>query len=311
MVFKELFAPATPYANYELVPSEIAKITPAIVKDFHRRFYVPKNATVVIAGDVEPEAATALAERVFGGWAGADPPKVEFPAATKETRRHVIVANRPKSVQSDVFVVGLGPARNSAEWPQIRVANQIVGGGVASRLFLDVREQRSLAYSAYSRILELAHGEQPVVAYAGTETSKTGLAVQGLLENLEKVSRAGVTPQETETARRYLSDIFAIRMETIGAIADLVVEADTLGLPDGYWDTYRAAVRSVGPAEAGSAAGKVFHADRAIVVVAGDADAIVPALSHFGEVTVVDPEHEFKVVKSVPENKNASLEPTK
>ncbi len=308
MVFRELFAPSTPYANYELVPSEIAKVNLATVRDFHKRFYVPKNATVVIAGDVAPAEATALAEKVFGGWAGADPPKVEFQTTTRETKRHVVIAHRPKSVQSDVFVASLGPARTSADWPQLRVANQIMGGGVASRLFLDVREQRSLAYSAYSRVLELAHSDLPVVAYAGTETSKTGLAVQGLVDNLEKMPASGVTDQETETARRYLSDVFAIRMETIGSIADMVVEADTLSLPDGYWDSYRMAVRGVHAAEAGAAAAKLFHADRAVVVVAGDADIIGPSLTHFGDVTVVDPAHEFKVIKSLPENKNASIE---
>ena len=183
-----------------------------------------------------------------------------------------------------------------------------MGGGVAGRLFLDVREQRSLAYSAYSRVLELAHGQEPVVLYAGTETKKTGLAVQGLIDNLEKIEASGVSAQETETARRYLSDVFAIRMETIGSIADMIVEADELHLPDGYWDVYRAAVRGTDNTRASAAAKKLFHADRATVVVAGDADAIGTMLAHFGDVTVIDPEHEFKTMKTIPENKNAVLE---
>ena len=307
LMFRELYTSQNPYANYDLVPSEIAKVLPATVKDFHKRFYVPKNATVVIAGDVSPNAAHELAQKVFGGWIGGDAPKVQFPATIALSKRHVIVAHRPKSVQSDVFIAGLGPTRNSPDWPQIRVANQIMGGGVAGRLFLDVREQRSLAYSAYSRVVELAHAEQPVVLYAGTETAKTGLAAQGLIDNLEKIATAGVTAQETETARRYLSDVFAIRMETIGSIADMVVEADALSLPDGYWDSYRTAVRAIDAQQAGAAATKLFHADRSVLVVAGDADQIAPMLARFGDVTVVDPEQEFKTVKTIPENKDAPL----
>src|ERR1700683_4538559 len=70
---------------------------------------------------------------------------------------HVIVANRPKSVQSDVIVTELLPDRHAPNWPADRVALQVLGGGPTGRLFLDVREKRSLAYRADARYLELAH----------------------------------------------------------------------------------------------------------------------------------------------------------
>ena len=73
-----------------------------------------------------------------------------------------------------------------------------------------------------------------------------------------------------------------------------------LGLPDGYWDTYRAALRATDPAEAAAAAQRIFHPGKALVVVAGDADVIAEPLAHFGEVTVVDPEREFQTVKTIP-----------
>ena len=84
----------------------------------------------------------------------------------------------------------VAPPRSSQDYPDLSVANQVLGGGVASRLFGDVREQRSLAYSTGSRILEVAQGKEPIFAYAGTATKKTGLAVQGILENLDKMAEA-------------------------------------------------------------------------------------------------------------------------
>jgi zinc protease len=298
-VFRELYPEGSPYASYGALPADIAKITPAAVRDFHRRFYVPTSVTVVIAGDVTDALATSLVTSAFGGLAGGPPPKVDFPEKAAAARRRVIVLHRPKSAQSDVFVVGMGPPRSTPEWAETRVCNQILGGGMASRLFADVREQRSLAYSAYSRVVELAHGAQPVLAYAGTQTEKTADAVLGLLENEERIVASGVTEDETVGARRYLSDVFAVRMETVGSIANMTAELTTLGLPYDYWDTYRSAVRATAPGAASAAAPKLYHPAAALVVVAGDADAIAPKLARFGEVTVLDPEHQFASMRTL------------
>ena len=99
---------------------------------------------------------------------------------------------------------------------------------------------------------------------------------------------------------RDLSDIFAVRMETIGAIANLVTTQRKLELPDAYWDDYRAALRAVTMQAVADESASVLHADRLLIVVAGDADAIAAPLARFGEVTVVDPEREFAVIRTVP-----------
>ncbi len=294
LVFHELFGDKHPYGHYGLLPSQIARVDGAAVRDFHRRFYVPKATTLVLAGDIDDAAAKSAAEKAFGGWSGGEPPKVDVPPVHQPGRPRVIIAHRKKSVQSDVFVAMVAPPRKTEGWAHVRVANQVLGGGVASRLFSDVREQRSLAYRTNAQIIELSHGEQPLVLYAGTQTEKTKSAVEGLLENVAKMKSAPPTQEETEMARRYLSDIFAIRMETIGAIADLVVTQESFGLPDGYWDAYRKEVRATDAAQAAEAAKKLYDEKKALIVVAGDADAIAPDLAKFGDVTVVDPEKEFK-----------------
>ena len=308
IVQRELFAATSPYAEADVLPSTVAKVSAATVRDFHKRFYVPKNVTVVVAGDIDAAAASATVERAFGAWKGGDPPKVAFPTAIAPSGRRVIILHRPKSAQSDVFVASLLPPRNSADWPAIRVTTQVFGGGATGRLFLDVREQRSLAYSSNAQIIELANGEQPLLSYAGTQTPKTGLAVQGILDNVARMPTEPPTPAEAAVASRFLSDVFAVRMETIGAIADMIVTQSRLGLPDGYWDGYRSAVKKVNDADTKTEASKLFHADRALIVVAGDADLIAAPLTHFGDVTVVDPTKEFQTLKTLPKNESAPLE---
>jgi predicted Zn-dependent peptidase len=299
LVFREIFGAAHPYGTYALLPSMIRRIEGAQIRDFHRRFYVPAATTLVLAGDVDEATARKLADKAFGTWRGAAATPIAV-APPKPVTRKVVVAHRPKSVQSDVFVAMLAPARKSDAWASVRVANHVLGGGVASRLFSDVREQRSLAYRTNAQILELAHGPQPVVLYAGTQTAKTAQAVTGLLENATRIVSSPPTQAETETARRYLSDVFAVRMETLGAIADMVVTQEALGLPERTWDDYRSQLRATTAEEAARAAKSLYAADDALIVVAGDAEHIASSLATFGDVFVVDPEKEFKVLRTLP-----------
>lgn len=301
----ELFGAGHPYASQDAMPSELKKIDRAMVEGFHKKFYVPSNAVLVLAGDIDEATAKDLAQKNFGAWTGGAAPKVEFADPKTPEKTRVVIANRPKSAQSDVFVATTAPDRKSKDWAKLRVANQILGGGVASRLFSDVRESRSLAYNTSSSITELAHGRLPLSLYAGTQTAKTGEAVTGLLENLERMKSNPPSQLETETARRYLSDIFAIYMETVGSIASLVGTAEVLGLPDKYWDEYRKEVRATSAADAAAAAATLFGDARAhaLIVVSGDADTIGPELAKYGEVTVLDPEKDFKTIKTIPQAK--------
>ncbi len=310
---EKLFPAPSPYAVSGLLPREIAAIDLATVHATYKRWFVPRNAEVVIAGDVDPRVARAVVDKAFGGWMGGDAPmlpKTEpAPLVNAGVARpggnplHVIVADRPKSSQSDIYLGVGAPERGTPAWPDFKVATQVLGGGVSGRLFLDVREQRSLAYSASGRLAERAHGHEASILYAGTQTPKTAEAVDGILQNVQKIAAGDIDERETDTARRFLSDVFAVRLETIGAVADTVVGQDQLGLPDGYWDSYREALRHVDSAHANEAARTLFGGAGAgretYLVIAGDAAVIVPTLTRFGEVTVVDPEHDFRVTRTV------------
>lgn len=301
IVFRELYGPAHPYGTFGVVPSEVAKVDLAQIKEFYRKHYVPKGTTLVVAGDIEADAAKSLATRHFGHWQGGPPPAPRPPGTALEAlRRHVVVAHRPRSAQSDVFVALRAPERRTETWAAVRVANHVLGGGVASRLFADVREERSLAYRTSAQIFELRDGPQPLVLYAGTETKKTADAVLGLLDNLARMVSTPPSEAEVEGARRYLGDVLAIRMETIGSIADMVVVEESLDLGPDYYDVYKRKVRATTAADAEAIATHLYLPEHAIVVVSGDADTIAPALARFGDVTVVDPEHDFRPLRTVP-----------
>jgi predicted Zn-dependent peptidase len=309
-LYRELYRLPTgvhPYAQYDATPASLGKLTLADCRSWHKQHFVPKNATLVVVGQVTPAETKAAAERVLGRWQGEAPPKPDFATPLPPDRTSVYVVNRPRSPQAQIYVSTLGPERSSPDWAALRTTNQILGGGVSGRLFLDVREQRSLAYSTSSSVEEVAHGPVPISLSAGTQTAKAGLAVAALLEHVKLISERAPSAEEVATATRYLSDSFLIAMETTGALASMTRRLAVYRLPDDYYDDYRAKVRAVQSAEVKRVAARYFRPGSGVIVVAGDAERLTRPLSRFAAVHVVEPERGFGVDRVVPHDPSAPL----
>jgi zinc protease len=311
ILYRELFDVPTaihPYSRYRALPAELAKLTLADCKAWHKQHMTPKNAILIAAGDIDPDQLAKAAERAFAGWQGEKPEAPRFTEPMPEAERHLYLVDRPGSGQAQVMVGRLGPERQTQDWPSLAVLNQVLGGGVAGRLFLDVREKRSLAYSTGSSVEEPAHSPVPIVLSAGTQTNKAPHAVQALLDNLQRMGQSPPTPAEIETASRYLSDSFLFKTETAGALAEMTAKLSVLSLPDDYYDEYRKAVRTIDGPTAVAKAGKFFANDHVVIVVAGDAEKLSQRLTHFAKVIVIDPQKGFAPGRMFPSNPSQGLD---
>jgi zinc protease len=277
---------AHPYANIDTTAAVVERVRKNDLVGWHRKHFLPNNAFIVAVGDVTSAQVADQATRVFSRWRRGrveEPTYGEIPA---RTAREIVLVDRPESVQS-VFAIGnMAISRESNEWIPLAVANQVLGGSAASRLFMDLREQRSLTYGAYSRIDEAAQ-PAPFRASASVRNEVTAEATSAFVEHLERIVREPAPAAELLDAQRYLSDSFPLRIETAGRIADMVADLRVYGLPDDYWDTYRTQIRAVTPEAALAAAQANIRPDRALFVVVGRASAVLEPLRHYGPVRVV------------------------
>ncbi|HEX3596175.1 MAG TPA: pitrilysin family protein [Polyangiaceae bacterium] len=311
VLYRELFqlpAGVHPYSRFDATPKQLESLSLADCNGWHKRQATPKNSFIVIAGDVDQKVSSQEVERAFGTWSGERPEAAALTAPVPPGALSIFLVDRPSSPQAEVYVATLGPERQSADWPTIRTANQILGGGVAGRLFLDVREKRSLAYRTRSSIEALAHGPSPIILSAGTQTAKAGLALDALLQHFEGMSKGAPTEDETGIATRYLSDVFLVGVDTVGAIANMTTDLAVFGLPADYYDTYRAAVRNITKENVATLASRYFQGGKAVVVVAGDATRLGKPLSHFGAVKVVDAEAGFVTKATLAYDPTAPIE---
>jgi predicted Zn-dependent peptidase len=278
-----------PYGQYDTTEAAVKKLTQKDLLSYHGAHFVPNNAFLVVVGDVSAEQVKAKVTQLFGSWKKKAVSETKYPEPPVRTAREVIVIDRPASVQSQIIIGNLALKRNDPGFIPLTVANQVLGGSAASRLFMDLREKRSLTYGAYSRLDETVDVGS-FRASAAVRTQVTGEALAGFFEHLDRIVKEPAPQPELEAAHRFLADSFPLQIETGDRIAELLADLRVYGLPEGYWDTYRSAIRQVSADDALKAAKANIHPERDLVVVVGRAAEIVPMLEKFGPVRVVDTE---------------------
>ncbi|MEA3246267.1 MAG: pitrilysin family protein, partial [Gemmatimonadota bacterium] len=132
-------------------PASVRAITRADLAAFQERLLRPGNALLVVAGDLSLADARRMAESAFKGWTGPAP-AASGPAAQLPTRTatQIVLVHRPGSVQSNILAGNLTWLPASPRQYGAAIANNVLGGGSDSRLFLILREQKGWTYGAYS-----------------------------------------------------------------------------------------------------------------------------------------------------------------
>jgi zinc protease len=278
-----------PYARIDTTPEAVKRVKRSDLARWHQQHVAPNHAVLVVAGALAPGRVDAAARRAFAGWQARKVPEAAYPAPPKLAERRVILVDRPASVQSVILIGNLAIERTHPDWIALAVANQVLGGSAAARLFMDLREKRSLTYGAYSSVGERVK-VAPFVAYASVRNEVTAEAMRAFAEHLDRIVREPADPSELSDAKRLIVDGFPLDIDTPGKIGDRITTLRVFDLPDDYWDKFRPAIDAVTADEAYTAAARHIHSARSVIVVVGKAADVKPALEAYGPVTVLDTE---------------------
>jgi zinc protease len=286
-----------PYAHTDTNKDVVKKIRKSDLVKWHRKYFAPNNAYLVVVGNATTDDVLAAANKAFRDWSPRKVAPLEYPAPPARNATEIVLVDRPESVQSVIYVGNLALKRTDADYIPLTVANQVLGGSAASRLFMDLREKQSLTYGAYSDVDE-ALQPAPFRAFAAVRNEVTPQAMKGFMNHLLRIRTETTPDAELADAKRFLVDSFPLHIETPAEIAGLVSQLRTYGFPDDYWDGYRSQIQAVTAAQALEAAQKYIRPQAALVVVVGKAAAIKDTLAGYGPVKVIDTEG--KVIVDAP-----------
>ena len=197
---------------------------------FHANRIVPSGLRVVVAGDVEPDAAVAEVTRVFSDWNGpAIEPDIVPPPAPPLGRRMKVIP-MPGKAQSDIGYGFTAVRRLDPRYYAYWLLNNILGQfGLGGRLADNIRERQGMAYYAFSAI-DANVGEGPLVVRAGVDPNNVRRTIEAIDSEVRALAEGGPTTEELEESREALIGSIPRMLETNEGITDFLQTAEFFGL---------------------------------------------------------------------------------
>jgi zinc protease len=247
--------------------SSLKAITRDDLQTQYRSYFVGANAWLVIVGDASLRQARKIAERVIGhlptGQAAVPIPLVSALDAPRQKQ----VAF--PATQTHIILGQPGMRRGDPDYFPLYVGNYILGGGgLVSRLSMEVREKRGLSYSVYSYFLPLRMAG-PLVIGLQTKNAQRDQALKLVRQVISDFVAKGPTEEELNAAKKHITGGFPLRLDSNGKIAENLAVIAFYGLPLTYLDDFIPRIEAVTAEQIRNAFRQRVHPDQMVTVIVG------------------------------------------
>jgi predicted Zn-dependent peptidase len=250
----------------------VAHLTQADLVAFHRQHMRPDNVVVTIVGRITPEVAQAQVEKALGDWQVPDvtPPALTLPSVTATATCSMVAQDTNQAI----VMVGYpaAPVKHPA-YATLKLITTYLGNGLSSRLFVELREKRGLAYDV-SAFYPTRLGLSQFVAYIGTAPENTATALEGLRFEVERLQDTVLSEDELQAAKNKLLGQYALGKQTNAQLAQLLGWYEILGLGVEYDQEFQDRVAAVTVLDAEAVAREFFHTP--YISLLGPEEAIGP-----------------------------------
>lgn len=252
-------------------PETIERITRDDLFGFHNQFFSPNNALLSIVGDFRASEILSLVEHRFGQWTprNVSQPVIVKPLRQKERREKFISM---AAQQANIYLGHLGIERTNADFYALQVLDTILGGGAGftARIPQRLRDELGLAYTTFASITMTA-GIDPgrFVAYIGTSPENTKLAVEGLLNEVQRIVADPVSQNELQDAKDFLTGSFVFAFESSAQIARFLIQATVYDLGFDYGERYPGLIKDISADDIGRVASKYLDTENYTLTVSG------------------------------------------
>jgi zinc protease len=245
---------------------------------WHKQWFSPSNAFLVVAGAVDPKKLQADLGRAFWAWKKtAVPPHPAFKTPTLSGTR-IRLVDKPGQTQTHIRVGQFGIAHDDPRFFDTLVWNWTLGGGdFSSRLMNVVRVAGGKSYGASSTFdRNLDKGSFLVATF--TRNAEAVETTKLVLGEIKKMQAEGPTDVEVDAAIANIAGGYALKFQSGQDIASALVAAELHGFGEEYLANYALAVGQVTPATAREVAAEILDPRNYVIVLVGDARELEPQL---------------------------------
>ena len=221
--------PQHPYGISVLgTEASVKSLTRDDLTNYHQTYFRPDNLVISLSGRITPAQAKKSIAAVFGDWQPPDlalPQSSVHPPTFNPARQEII-----RDTQQSIVMLGyLGTKVNLTDYPVLKLIATYLGNGLSSRLFVELREKRGLAYDV-SAFFPTRLDTAPFITYMGTAPTNTEIAVAGLSTEVKRLTQETLSDTEIQIAKNKLLGQYALGKQTNGEIAQTYGWYETIGL---------------------------------------------------------------------------------
>jgi predicted Zn-dependent peptidase len=240
------------------------------IADFHRDHYRPGNMVFAAAGDLgHTDVAAGLADRLRGVTGGKTPART---APTPGPGGPVVVERPTEQAHLAVGMAAIG--RQDERRYTLSILDHVLGGGMSSRLFQEIREERGLVYSVYS-YRSSYQGAGALSVYAGTSPSNVPQVLDLIHTELDRMAAGGITEAELTSARSHVRGSLVLGLEDSGARMSRIGHGQLNHGRVAPMDEIEARYAAISVDDVAALAAEVLSAPRSVAVIGPfDDDAI-------------------------------------
>jgi zinc protease len=268
----------------------VTKMTREDLVNYHKAWFKPNNAKLLVVGDTTLAEIKPLVEKAFAGWAAGEVPKKTVTLATQPEKSVVYLLDRPGSQQSTIVAAQLAPPMNAPDAIPLALVNEVFGGSFSARINMNLREDKHWSYGVRAQLLNGVN-QRTYASFSPVQTDKTKEALAELVKEYHGiVSNRPITADELKDAQSNQTLALPGSLETDGAVARSYSNVLQYKLPMDYFNTVTAKVLALTPDQVNLEAKQAILPDRLVWVIVGDMSKIEAGVRelNLGEVRKID-----------------------
>ena len=266
----------------------VASITRNDMVMFHKRFFSVNNMILVVSGDFQREEMIRKLNGIFRDSPPGGAPVLDNISQPKLDLRPEIIYARKDTSQTVIRMGRLGLTKDSPDLYAVRVLDYILGGGFASRLTMEIRTNRGLAYNMGSHFDIGRRFTGTFVAETETKTENTAMVIGLLKDIITGITREEVSDQELQSAKDYIINSFMFGFTTPASVVTQQARLEYYGYPNDYLENYRDNILKVTKQDVLAAARKYLSPDIFKIIVVGNPTKFDKPLTIFGPTRELD-----------------------
>jgi len=267
-----VFAPGNPFHRLpaETTIHHIETVTTEDTRAFYQKYFGAAPMTLVVVGDVEPDAVRDLIETHFGDWQGAHAAEINLAVTPLQTEPRREVVPMKDKANCDVMIGHASRLRRSnPDYLAAIIGNNALGQStLSSRLGLKIRDEMGLTYGISSGFRS-GIGDGPFTIGVTVASQNIDLAINTTLEIVNDYIATGISEQELECEQSSVTGSFKVGLATNAGMAGQIVNTELFGLGIHYLDEFPSHINSLTKPQVDAAIRQYLHPEVATTVIAG------------------------------------------